>query len=241
MKLDLLPVVILAGGLATRLRPLTASIPKSLVEIQGEPFVAHQLRLLQQKGIQKIVMCVGYLGEQIIAAIGDGKQFGLNIVYSFDGPQLLGTAGAIKQALPLLGEAFFVLYGDSYLPCDYLAAQNAFQQSQKRALMTVFCNTGQWDTSNVEYANGCILAYNKKNFTDRMRYIDYGLGLFNRDVFNQVPDHEPYDLALLYQNILAQQQLAAHEVSERFYEIGSFAGGEELAYYLASSPSRKRK
>ncbi len=232
MKSGLFQVVILAGGLATRLRPMTETIPKSLVDVNGEPFIAHQLRLLEQNGIRDIVMCVGYLGEQIIKVIGDGKEYGVNIAYSFDGPQLLGTAGAIKQTMPLLKDTFFVLYGDSYLPCDYKAVQDAYMHSQKLALMTVFRNSGQWDTSNVEFANGHILVYDKKNKTERMQYIDYGLGLFNKQAFNQVSGNEPYDLALLYQHLLAEQQLSAYEVKERFYEAGSFAGIKELESYI---------
>lgn len=126
MKKNLLPLVILAGGLATRLRPLTEKIPKSLVEVKGEPFVVHQLRLLAERGIRDVVMCIGYLGEQIVDVVGNGQRYGLNIQYQFDGPQLLGTGGAIKQASTLLGDQFFVLYGDSFLPCDYAAVQQRF-------------------------------------------------------------------------------------------------------------------
>ncbi len=232
MKSDLSQVVILAGGLATRLRPLTQTIPKSLINVNGEPFIAHQLRLLQQNGIRHVVLCAGYLGEQIVNFVGDGKQYGVNVVYSFDGSLLLGTAGAIKQAMPLLEETFFVLYGDSYLPCDYRSVQSAFHHSHQAALMTVFRNQGQWDTSNVEFVDGHILAYDKKNQTERMHYIDYGLGLFHKKAFDQVPDNKPSDLALLYQQLLTQQQLAGFEVSERFYEVGSFAGINELEAYL---------
>lgn len=232
MKEIIFPVVILAGGLATRLRPLTATLPKSLIDIQGEPFVAHQLRLLSRDGIRQVVMCLGYLGEQVVNFVGKGKRFGLTVSYSFDGECLLGTAGAIKKALPLLHENFFVLYGDSYLPCDYLAAQTAFKNSQRLALMTVFRNQGQWDKSNVEFVDGHIRAYDKKHQTTQMHYIDYGLGVFKKEAFHSVPDHLPYDLAVLYQTLLARQQLAAYEVTERFYETGSFAGIAELERYF---------
>src|ERR1700680_2157820 len=122
----MLPVAILAGGLATRLRPLTEALPKALVEINGEPFLAHQLRLLSRSGIDRVVLCAAYRGEQIREYAGDGRAFGLRVEYSFDGPQQLGTAGAIRRALPLLGDKFFVLYGDSYLPCDYAAIERTF-------------------------------------------------------------------------------------------------------------------
>lgn len=237
MSKTMLPVVILAGGLATRLRPLTETIPKALVDINGEPFIAHQLRLLHNHGIKEVTLCIGYLGEMVEDYVGRGHQFGVNVTYSFDGPKLLGTAGAIKQALPLLGENFFVLYGDSYLTCDYAAVQKTFITSQKQSLMTVFRNHGQWDKSNVEFTDGNILVYDKTKQTDRMHYIDYGLGIFNQKVFANLEANQVYDLAQLYQDLLHKQQLAAHEITERFYEVGSFAGINELSDYLNQEKS----
>jgi len=231
------PVVILAGGLATRLRPLTETIPKALVEVNGEPFLAHQLRLLRANGIERVIICAGYLGELIQEYAGDGSRFGLRVDFVFDGPRLLGTAGAIRRALPLLGRAFFVLYGDSYLPCEYRAVQTAFARSGKQALMTVFHNQGRWDTSNVEYVNGRIVAYDKRQPTPRMHHIDYGLGVFQRSAFDLVPHDRPAELATLYQDLLTRGELAADEVSQRFYEIGSFAGLEEIRRYLAAQAS----
>jgi NDP-sugar pyrophosphorylase family protein len=227
-----LPVAILAGGLATRLRPVTESIPKALIEVNGEPFLAHQLRLLRDRGIQRAVVCAGYLGERIRSFAGAGEAFGLRIDYSFDGPVLLGTGGAIRRALPLLGESFFVVYGDSYLPCDYAAVAEAFRGSGKSALMTVFRNEGRWDSSNVEFSGGRILAYDKVRRTPRMRHIDYGLGAFSREAFAAVPEDRPSDLAALYQDLLLRGDLAACEVGRRFYEIGSWEGIRELEEYL---------
>lgn len=235
MSAELLPAIILAGGLATRLQPLTEAIPKALVEVNGEPFIAHQLRLLQAQGVTRVLLCVGHLGEMIQEYIGDGTRFAIRVEFAFDGPHLLGTAGAIKQALTHLplGEAYFVLYGDSYLPCDYRSVQNVFLQRGKMALMTVFHNRDQWDMSNVEYQDGQIVRYDKHQRTTRMHYIDYGLGVFTTAAFALVPESQPYDLALLYQDLLSRGQLAACEVSERFYEIGSLAGLEETRRYLA--------
>jgi NDP-sugar pyrophosphorylase family protein len=240
MTQEMLPVAILAGGLATRLRPLTVAVPKALVAINGEPFIAHQLRLLKANGIVRVVVCAGYLGEMIQECIGDGSAFGVQVRYAFDGPHLLGTAGALRQALPLLGEAFFVLYGDSYLPCDYRSVQLTFGQSRRLALMTVFRNDGRWDRSNVEFKGGRILAYNKRHPTPGMRHIDYGLGIFHHTAFTTVPEGQPHDLAMLYQELLAQDALTAYEVVERFYEIGSFAGLDEMRQYLTtrSTPAR---
>ena len=229
----MLPVTILAGGLATRLRPLTETIPKALVEINGEPFLAHQLRLLERGGVDRVVLCVGYRGEQIREYAGDGSAFGLRVAYSFDGPRLLGTAGAVRRALPLLGEQLFVLYGDSYLPCDYAAVEQAFLASGKLAMMTVFPNRGLWDTSNVEFMNGAITAYDKVNRTAAMQHIDYGLGVFRSQAFDLVEEDQPMDLAVLYQQLLRHGELAAYEVPTRFYEIGSVEGIRELEGFLA--------
>jgi NDP-sugar pyrophosphorylase family protein len=234
MKKDLFPVVIMAGGLATRLRPLTETIPKALLDINGEPFVTHQLKLLANQGIRKVVFCLGFLGEQIVDFVGDGSRFGLDVSYVFDGPVLLGTAGAVKKALPLVDNAFFVLNGDSYLPCDHLAVQTAFINSGKQALMTVFHNEGKWDTSNVEYADNMIINYDKQNRTPRMLHIDYGLEVFTKQAFDIVPDDKPFDLVPVYQALLKKNQLAAHVVTQRFYENGSLAGIKAMEEYLAA-------
>jgi len=230
----LLSVAILVGGLATRLRPMTETIPKSLLEVNGQPFAVHQLRLLKSKGFRRVVLCVGHLGALVQRVIGDGAAFGLQVVYSFDGPALLGTAGAIRNALPKLGDSFFVMYGDSYLPCDYAAIAWNFESAGVPAMMTVFRNEGKWDSSNVEFEAGTILAYSKTNRTPRMRYIDYGLGVFRTEAFQGLPGGEACDLADLYRDLLQSKQLAAFEVCERFYEIGSPAGLRETAQFLAT-------
>lgn len=236
MSTTLYPVAILAGGLATRIRPLTAQTPKALLPINGKPFLFHQLKLLRDQHISQVVLCVGFLGEQIQAYVGDGAAFGLKVAYCFDGPTLLGTAGALKRALPLLGENFFVLNGDSYLPCDFAAVQTTFQHQQKPALMTVFRNHNQWDKSNIEYRDGQILEYNKANPNANMHHIDYGLSIFNQSIFNDIPADQPYDLALLNQTLIRNHLLSAHEISTRFYEIGSFSGIAELNTHLSGKP-----
>ena len=157
----MLPVAILAGGLATRLRPITQTIPKALIEVAGKPFIDHQLRYLKKQGIRQVVLCIGYLGEMIQEVVGDGSAFGLHVTYSPDGRVLLGTGGALRQALPVLGEDFFVLYGDSYLPVNFLAVQEAYKASKKPALMTVLLNGDRWDKSNVVFEGGRLVEYNK--------------------------------------------------------------------------------
>ncbi len=230
-----LPVAILAGGLATRLRPLTEKIPKALVEIHGEPFLAHQLRLLRAAGVRKVVICAWYRGDLIRDYAGDGRSFGLDIDYSFDGDHPLGTGGALRQALPLLGNAFFVLYGDSYLPCDYSAVEVAFQEANKDGLMTVYHNFDKGDRSNVLFSAGQILVYDKQRRTPDMEYIDYGLGVLSERALNGYPPDQPFDLAEVYQRLLKMKQLAGYEVPERFYEIGSFEGIRELEERLRNT------
>jgi NDP-sugar pyrophosphorylase family protein len=227
-----LPVAILAGGLATRLKPITETVPKLLVEVAGEPFFSHQIRLLKKSGMTRLVVCVGYLGEQIVSQYGDGSKWGLKLEYSFDGPRLLGTGGALIRAIPMLGEAFYVLYGDSYLPIDYLDVGRCFLQSGKLGLMTVFENRGQYDASNVWFEGNVIKAYDKKTKNPAMRHIDYGLGLFRKSAFDGFPADGVVDLSDIQKSLLARHQLAGYEITQRFYEIGSHAGLGELDQFL---------
>ncbi len=227
-----IPVAILAGGLATRLRPITEKIPKSLVPVAGKPFLAHQLELLRSRGISRAVLCVGYLGEMIRREFGEGEAFGIKLDYSFDGPKLLGTGGAIKRALPLLCDEFFVLYGDSYLPVDYAPIAEFFQRSGKPGCMTVYRNDGKYDASNVVFRDGEIVVYDKKAKLPEMRHIDYGLSLFKAEVFNSYSADQVFDLAEVMAKLVREKQLAGYEVRERFYEIGSPAGLAELEMLL---------
>ena len=232
-----MPVVVLAGGLGTRLGTLSGDLPKCLVDVNGAPFAVHQLRLLKSRGARRITFCLGHLGAPVVDAIGDGSGLGLTVDYAFDGDRLLGTAGAIKGCLDRLPGSFFVTYGDSYLPCPFDAVQSAFESSGKSALMTVFANRGLWDASNVEYRGGRIVAYDKVHRTERMTHIDYGLGVFRRRAFDLVPDDAPFDLATLYQALLARGDLASFEVAERFYEVGSPSGLDETRHHLAGPHS----
>src|SRR5256885_4691414 len=194
MELEDWPVAILAGGLATRLRPATDEMPKALLSVASEPFLVHQLRLLHTEGFRNIVICAGHLGEMVEAKIGDGKALDLHIDYSFDGPTLLGTGGALNRALPRLGEKFLVIYGDSYMPVDYAAIIKAFVVSRKPALMTVFQNDGRWDASNLWFERGEIRRYDKKLRTKEMQHIDYGIAVLRRSVFDSFSDDAIFDL-----------------------------------------------
>jgi NDP-sugar pyrophosphorylase family protein len=230
-----IPVAILAGGLATRLRPITEKIPKSLLPVAGKPFLAHQLELLRSRGIRRAVLCIGYLGEMIQREFGDGSAYGVQLDYSFDGPKLLGTGGAIKHALPLLGDEFFVLYGDSYLPVEYRPIAEFFRRSGKLGCMTVYRNEGRYDTSNVVFHDGEIAVYDKKNRSPEMRHIDYGLSLFKAAAFEPYSAGQPFDLAEVMGKLVHEKQLAGYEVRERFYEIGSPAGLAELEILLKAT------
>lgn len=229
----MLPVVILAGGLATRMKPITEKMPKSLIEVNGKPFILHQLDYLKSQGIQNIVLCIGHLGHMIESLIGDGKALGLNIQYSLDGDKLLGTGGAIKKALPLLSKDFFVLYGDSFLPINYKDVEDAYVSSKKNALITVIKNNDQWDKSNVEFASDTLVEYNKHHPNQRMHYIDYGLSVLNQSIFDVYPENESFDLSDLYHKLSLDDHLAGFETFERFYEIGSQNGLKETETYLS--------
>jgi NDP-sugar pyrophosphorylase family protein len=227
------PVVILAGGLANRLRPLTEKVPKVLLPVAGKPFLAHQLELLRRQGLRRVVLCLGYLGEMVVDRFGDGRAWGMELSYSFDGPVLLGTGGALRQSLPKLGESFYVLYGDSYLTTPFAPVAECFERSGKRGLMTVYHNEGQYDASNVVFRDGRIVVYDKRARLPEMHYIDYGLSVFSASVFAEWPEGKPFDLAEVMRRLVESGELAGLEVPVRFYEIGSAAGLAELESLLS--------
>jgi len=230
----MLSVAILSGGLATRLHPITLSIPKSLVDVAGKPFIVRQLSYLRKQGISHVVLCLGNLGDMIRDVVGSGENFGLKVSYSIDGPNLLGTGGALAKASSLLDDEFFVLYGDSFLPVNFSMVQEAYQKSKKPAMMTVLKNQNQWDKSNVLFLNGQLIEYNKRAPRPEMIYVDYGLGVVAASVLKKRPVGQSFDLADVYQDLSLQGQLAGLEVHERFYEIGSHAGLKETEDYFLS-------
>ena len=218
------PIAVLAGGLATRMRPLTEPLPKALLEVAGEPFLAHQLRLYGRQGIENVKLLVSYRWEQIQAFVGDGSRFGVKVDYIVDGPKLIGTGGAIRRALDKLGPEFLVTYGDAWLDTSYGAVVEAFHASGVQALMCVFRNENRWDTSNVVFENGVIRLYSKTRRLSEMHHIDWGLGMLKAAVLVPRPADEPWDLSELYEELSAAGRLAGYEVARRFYEIGSLAG-----------------
>lgn len=228
-------IVILAGGIATRLKPMSEKIAKSMTEIAGKPFIHHQLELIKKNGIENVVICTGFLGNQIENYIKDGSNYELKVKYSYDGDKLLGTGGAVKKSLPLLEDIFFIIYGDSYLDIEYKPALDYFLSHQKLGLMTVLENNNKWDKSNVIFKNGEILEYDKKSSNPDMNFIDYGLGILRKDAFKDVDEGKFFDISDLYNNLINSGNLLGFEVNKRFYEIGSFEGIAETEKYILST------
>lgn len=220
-------VVILAGGFGTRLGALTRHRPKVLVEVAGIPFVVHQLHWLARHGLRNVVLCVGHLAEQIAEVVKDGAALGMHVDYAYESPSALrGTAGALKDAAPLLDDQFFVLNGDSYLPVDPREPLAYFQQHRLTALMMTYKNTNQFDASNTAVRGGWVTFYSRGE--DRKRHgvecIDYGLRLFRKEVLDLIPSGRHVDLDTLYHALIDRRELAAYETREPFYEIGSPEG-----------------
>ncbi len=212
------PVCVLAGGIGSRLGTRVADVPKPLIEVAGEPFLFHQLRLLAEHGARRVVICVAYLGEQIVDAVGDGARFGVEASYSFDGPERAGTAGAVRQALDQLGGVFLVLYGDTFLRIDYRDVAAAHAASGLPALMTVLRNRGRWDVSNARF-DGRLVRYDKRAPEPSWEWIDYGVGVLTPEAVAVRPDAA--DLADVYAELSRDGRLAGYEATERFYEIGT--------------------
>jgi NDP-sugar pyrophosphorylase family protein len=232
IKVCLKSIVVLAGGEGRRLYPLTKTIPKAMLEVAGKPFISHQLTLFKKNRIEKVTICAGYLGRQIKDFVKDGSAFGLKADFSFDGKKLRGTGGAIKKALPLLEDVFFVIYGDSYLPVDFKPISDYFFSHRKKGLMVVLKNNNSWDKSNVMYNDGDILAYDKKKVTKDMKHIDYGLSIFRRDVFTDTAYGDIFDLAGVYKDLIRKGELLGYEIKRRFYEVGSLEGFRETERFI---------
>jgi NDP-sugar pyrophosphorylase family protein len=233
LDISTVPVALLAGGLATRLRPITEKIPKALVDMDGRPFIDHQLALLHRNGIRRVVMCLGYRGEMVQAHCGDGSRYGMELKYSFDGEKLMGTGGAINRAAHLLDDVFWVMYGDSYMDIDYRAVLAFFERAGAQGLMTVLRNANRWDKSNVVFRGGKLVKYEKRNTTPEMEHIDYGVAILRRDALAEVPEDRPFDLAELYTRMVDEGRMVGFEVTNRFYEIGTPEALEEARTYLA--------
>jgi N-acetyl-alpha-D-muramate 1-phosphate uridylyltransferase len=219
-----LPVAILAGGQALRMRPLTEHLPKALLPVAGRPFIHWQLEQLAREGLTRAVICCGFLGQQIQAAVGDGRGFGIAVQYAWDGDAPRGTGGALRHALPLLGPAFFVLYGDTYLACSFAQVEAAHHAGGGEALLCVLRNEGRWDCSNTVYCGGRVTEHDKRTPHAGMAYIDYGLSILPAACLAGWPREQAFDLCDVYQRLAREGRLAGFPVHERFHEIGSPQG-----------------
>lgn len=230
--MTLLPVCILAGGIGSRLGEAVTETPKPLLEVAGKPFIVHQLELLRTHGARQIVVSTGYLGEQFERLLGSGDDFSLKIRYSHDGEVPLGTGGAVKVALPLLGDRFLVLYGDTYLQVNYEEVQERFLASGTLGLLTVLKNQDAWDKSNARVEGDRVIVYDKYDPRPDMRWIDYGLCALSAQAFAKV-EAERFDLGDIFGELARQNELAAYRVTERFYEIGTPVSLEETERFLS--------
>jgi NDP-sugar pyrophosphorylase family protein len=226
--------LILAGGVASRLGAQAGNLPKTLVPVAGRPFADHQLTWLAGQGVEDVVYCIGYRGDQVRAYVGDGERWGLNVRYVDEGSDLRGTGGALRLACDegVLSESFAVLYGDSYLRVDLPLVHDAFRASEQPALMTVLRNEGRWDRSNADFDGSSVNRYSKGE--GDFEWIDYGLSILSREVAREIPNDRPADLADVFARLSGEGRLAGLEVKERFYEIGSPEGLAELERFLAS-------
>lgn len=223
-------VVILAGGLATRLRPYTKKIPKALINIGGKPFIFWQLELLKNQGCKNLLICCGYLGQKIHKAVGDGGNLGINITYSFDGPKLLGTGGAIKKALKLLPDHFMVMYGDTILNVNFKKVEDDFNLSKNKNLIVILKNNNKWAPSNIHFENNKIIKYSNENQSN-LNYIDYGLSVFSKKTFENIKENE-FNLDIVLKHLIEKDALSAYKVSKRFYEINTIEGVKKTEKYL---------
>lgn len=228
-----LPLALLCGGLGTRMSPLTDQKPKSLIEVCGKPFIEHQLNLLRSSGFNKIIICAGHFGSQIAEFVGNGSKWGMNIQYSFDGDGQVGTGAAVLNALELLGNSFFIMYGDSYLPIDYSSMQNLFDENNYSAVMAVFKNQNRHDTSNAMFiGDSALVRYSKNSPNSEMEYIDYGVSILDGRAFDPYKSIKEFDLSKVFEDISEKRQLLGFEVYSKFYEIGSFQGLSDLNKYF---------
>lgn len=227
-------IAILAGGLAKRLGEVAQTTPKSLIEVAGRPFLAWQLDLLHQQGIDDVMLCVGHFGAQIEAAIPQLAPRQMRVRFSYDGPVRRGTGGALLHALPLLSDPFLVMYGDSYLRCDYRAVFGTLLGARAgvSGLMTVFENHDQFDSSNVRFEHDRVVQYSKTDKNPEMRHIDWGLGVLSHAAFLEFASRPAFDLAELYEALVRRGQLLAYEVGARFYEIGSLEGLNDFRAFI---------
>ena len=226
--------VVLAGGLATRMRPRTLTIPKAMLEVAGRPFIEWQLEKLAACGYDEVVMCIAHLGEQIRDHVGNGARFGLRVRYSVEGPKLLGTGGALRAALERLAPTFLLTYGDSYLPFDYAGPLRMLDAHDDcDAVMSVWHNKDALEPSNVVCDGEWVTTYEKGGRGPGFEYIDYGANAVRRELVAQKPEGEAWGFDALQRDLARSRRLRAYVSNDRFFEIGSPEGLAALNGYLS--------
>ncbi len=237
-------VVILAGGLGTRMLPRTERIPKLLLPVAGRPFAAWLLERLAAAGFEEAVLCIGHLGDEVRRSLGDGSAFGISLAYVEDGERLLGTAGALRKASPLLAPTFLVTYGDSYLPFDYMAPLRDLRaHPEALGTMAVFKNDDRFDRSNTRVEGELVARYEKRPKgappDPSLDAIDYGATALRREVVAALPPGEAHDLSAVQHDLAARGRLRAHVATRRFFEIGSPEGLSDLETELRNANGDK--
>lgn len=233
--------VVLAGGLGTRMSRFTSDIPKALIPVNGVPFLEFQLRQLENSGINKVTLCIGYKGEMIEDFVANRVNLNIEIQCIYDGDQLLGTGGALRTVLELgeLDEVFMLTYGDSYLTCDYREIHSSFTPDKFDALMVVQSNILGYEKSNVAVKGDQVSHYSKTTQSENMNWIDYGLSILKSSVIAElVPFSASYDLGMLFEKLSISGRLQACETQERYYEIGSETGLNDLEKFLNKRDSQ---
>jgi len=231
-------VVILAGGLGTRLWPVTKRVPKPLVPVAGAPYMEHQIRLLARQSLTDIVVLTGYLGEQIEDCFGDGQRFGVSIRYSRE-QQPLGTGGALRNARNLLADSFLVIYGDSYLPIAYASVGHLLTTTAAGAVMAVYRNlTGETNVRcNVALdADSTVLRYDKRAVAGdkELQYIEAGVLALRSSVLDLIPPHRPVSLEEeIFPTLIARRRLLGFSTQQRFYDMGTPERLRAIEEYLA--------
>ncbi|HYC26605.1 MAG TPA: sugar phosphate nucleotidyltransferase [Nitrososphaerales archaeon] len=228
--------VILAGGLGTRLRPLTQDVPKAMVKVMGRPFLEYEVKLLKDNGVDDLVVCVGYLASAIQDHFGDGGKFGVEMRYSHDGPDLLGPAGALKQATPMLEDEFLVTYGDAFLVAPYAKIMDTLTSSECLGVMAVFRNENQFGRSDLEVKDGRVTRYDKTTQTPEMEWINFGVSALKKDALSTIRAGQPCGEEEFYGKLISANQLLAYPVAERFYEIGTPESLREFEAFISSRP-----
>ena len=219
--------IILSGGKGTRVKKYTKKIPKCLIEINGKPFLYHQLEYLKKNNIKNVIVSVNYLGGKISSYLKKNIDF-INTKIVNDGKRPLGTGGAIIKSLRFLKKNFYIIYGDSYLNFNL----KKLAKKKNLATMAIFRNNNKYDKSNIELKKLGKIFYHKNNENKKLKYIDYGVSYVNKRIFKEIKKNIKFNLPDFFDEISKRNMLSGYKVIKRFYEIGSYNGIKDLKNYL---------